>query len=161
MGPSVEEPYLDAWRALLNAHARLTARIDADLAAAGLPPLSWYDVLWPLYRAPDRRLRMGALAASVVTISRTGLSRLVDRIEAAGLLRRRPAAGDRRGIEIEITDDGAAMLRQMWPVYARVLREYVAARLTESEARRLRDALERVGIGQDQGGQPNRRRLLQ
>ncbi len=48
--------------AFLNAHAALIRRVEEALATAGLPPLSWYDVLLPLYRAPDRTLRMGELA---------------------------------------------------------------------------------------------------
>jgi DNA-binding MarR family transcriptional regulator len=86
---------LNAWRALLYAHARATQRVDAALSAAGLPPLTWYDVLWALRRAPRRRLRTGALAEEV-TLSRTGLTRLIDRIERAGLLRREPVPEDRR-----------------------------------------------------------------
>jgi DNA-binding MarR family transcriptional regulator len=140
----VEQPYLDAWRALLNAHAAMLRRIEESLAAAGLPPLSWYDVLWPLYRAPERTLRAGELAENVVTISRSGLTRLVDRIEAAGLLRRRPSADDRRGTEIVLTREGAAMLRKMWPVYAADIRTSFVDVLGAEEAAVLRDALGRV-----------------
>src|SRR5262252_2675316 len=105
---------LGAWQALLNAHARITTAVEAALAEAGLPPLAWYDVLWPLQRAPEHRLRMGALAGEV-TLSRTGLTRLVDRIEREGLLRREPAPEDRRGSYIVITPAGTAVLRKMWP----------------------------------------------
>jgi DNA-binding MarR family transcriptional regulator len=133
---------LNAWRALLNAHARITMRAEAALADAGLPPLAWYDVLWPLYRAPGRRLRMGALA-SEVTLSRTGLTRLVDRIEAGGLLRREPAPEDRRGSYVVLTRAGGAMLRRMWPVYEGVLEESFAAVLRNPRA--LQRALEPLG----------------
>jgi DNA-binding MarR family transcriptional regulator len=75
--------------------------------AHGLPPLSWYDVLWPLYRAREKRLRMNELAEEVV-LSRTGLVRLVDRVEAAGLLRREPLPEDGRGSYVAIRNDGAA-----------------------------------------------------
>ena len=140
----IEEPYLDAWRALLNAHAAVVRQVEEALAAAGLPPLSWYDVLWPLYRAHGRTLRMGELAASVVTISRSGLTRLVDRIEAAGLLRRQASATDRRGTEIVLTREGAAMLRRIWPVYATELQCSFVAVLTPEEAACVRDALSQV-----------------
>src|SRR5262249_60605569 len=80
----IPDPYLDAWRALLNAHAASIERTEQAFAAAGLPPLSWYDALWPLYRAPERKLRMGELSRQVVTISRSGLTRLVDRLETDG-----------------------------------------------------------------------------
>jgi len=140
----IEQPYLDAWRALLNAHAAMLRRVEEALAAALLPPLSWYDVLWPLYSAPRRTLRAGELADSVVTISRSGLTRLVDRIEAAGLLRRQPSADDRRGSEIVLTREGAAMLRRMWPVYAAEIQSSFVDVIGEDEAVALRDSLDRV-----------------
>jgi DNA-binding MarR family transcriptional regulator len=138
----MEDEALAAWGALLSAHARIVGRVETALAEAGLPPLAWYDVLWPLYRAPDRRLRMGALAAEV-TLSRTGLTRLVDRVERDGLLRREPAPEDRRGSYVVLTTAGAAMLRRMWPVYERVLDEEFAAKVRSPGA--LRRALEPLG----------------
>jgi DNA-binding MarR family transcriptional regulator len=137
----VDPEQLDAWRALLNAHARVTTEVERALAEAELPPLGWYDVLWPLYRAPRRALRMGALADQV-TMSRTGLTRLVDRIERAGLLRREAAPEDRRGSYVVLTREGAAMLRRMWPVYERVLEDAFVPAVRNPRA--LRNALERV-----------------
>lgn len=122
-------------------HARIVRQVEVALAEAELPPLTWYDVLWPLYRAPERRLRMGTLAAET-TLSRTGLTRLVDRIEAAGLLRREPAPEDRRGSYVALTRAGDQMLRRMWPVYERVLETAFAARLPNPAA--LRRLLDRV-----------------
>jgi DNA-binding MarR family transcriptional regulator len=133
---------LNAWRALLYAHARATQRVDAALSAAGLPPLTWYDVLWALRRAPRRRLRTGALAEEV-TLSRTGLTRLIDRIERAGLLRREPVPEDRRGSFVAITREGTAMLRKMWPIYEQVLDLSFAAEVRDP--RTLRRTLEAVG----------------
>ncbi|MGH3042744.1 MAG: MarR family winged helix-turn-helix transcriptional regulator [Gaiellaceae bacterium] len=129
---------------MLNTQALLTRRADDALAAEGLPPLSWYDVLWPLYRAPRRTLRMGELADSVVTISRSGLTRLVDRIEAARLLRRQASATDRRGTEVVLTKEGAAMLRRMWPVYAAEIRRSFVDVLSDEDAAAVRDALAQV-----------------
>jgi DNA-binding MarR family transcriptional regulator len=140
----IPEPYLAAWRAFLNAHAAVIERAERALSASGLPPLSWYDALWPLYRAPGRELRMGELAAQVVTISRSGLTRLVDRLEAAGLVRREPSPGDRRGTVVSITREGSAVLRRMWPVYAAELRRSFVDVLEEQEAAAIRDALARV-----------------
>jgi DNA-binding MarR family transcriptional regulator len=140
----IPEPYLDAWRTFLNAHAAVIDRAERALSARGLPPLSWYDALWPLYRAPGRELRMGELAAQVVTISRSGLTRLVDRLEGAGLVRREPSPGDRRGTVVAITREGSAVLRRMWPVYAAELRRSFVDVLEEQEAAAIRDALARV-----------------
>src|SRR3954447_1406972 len=143
MTTRIAEDHLDAWRGLLNAHARLTAQIEAALADATLPQLAWYDALWALQRAPGQALRMGELA-DAVTSSRSGRTRLVDRIEADGLLERRPSAGDRRAIEVTITPAGSKLLRQMWPVYEKVLRDQFESKLTTHEARAVRKALAKV-----------------
>src|SRR3954447_23239335 len=99
--------------ARLTAHTTMTAHIEDALSEAGLPPLAWYDVLWPVYQAEDRRLRMRELAEQVVTISRSGLTRLVDRIVDAGMLERAGTPGDRRGTDVILTDKGVALLKRM------------------------------------------------
>ncbi len=133
MADPIPDEHLLAWRTLLNAHATLVREIEDALSAAGLPPFAWYDVLWPLHRE-RRPMRMGELAANVVSIGRTGLTRLVDRLEAAGMITREPAPGDRRGVQVRITKEGAGLLRRMWPVYAGVLRERFVAALDTDEA---------------------------
>jgi DNA-binding MarR family transcriptional regulator len=129
---------------LLNAHAACLERIDEALASAELPPLSWYDVLWALRRAPDRTLRMGELADQLVTISRSGLSRLVERIEKAGYLRRERSESDLRGMWAVLTPEGEKLLRRMWPVYAAEIRRFVVDTLTRGEAAALEESLARV-----------------
>jgi DNA-binding MarR family transcriptional regulator len=138
----IGEEELATWRAFLVAYARVVHRIEAALRQQDLPPLAWYDVLWPLYRAPDGRLRMNELADHVV-LSRTGLVRLVDRIETAGLLRREPVPGDARGAYAVITDGGTRMLRRMWPVYASGIREHFLGPVARDRAA-LHRALERM-----------------
>ena len=138
----IDDERLAAWRALLNAHAATTRRVEAGLKSAGLPPLGWYDVLRPLYRAPERRLRMNELAQQAV-LSRTGLVRLVDRIEAAGLLRREPVPEDGRGAYAAITDAGIDTLKRMWPVYARGIEHHFLEPVGR-DAAHLRRILERV-----------------
>jgi len=139
---SLEPEALDAWRVFLNAHAAVVERIERALAEAELPPLGWYDVLWALYRAPAQKLRMHELAPQVV-LSRSGLVRLVDRVEAAGLVERERCLTDRRGAYAVLTPDGEAMLRRMWPVYARGIRtEFLDAIGDDRDS--LRQALERV-----------------
>jgi len=93
----LSELHLAAWRAFLKAHATVVDRINHDLVAKQRLPLSSYDVLIELYEAPDRRLRMHELAQRVV-LSRSGLTRLVDRLEAEGLLTRDRSGTDRRGV---------------------------------------------------------------
>src|SRR3954467_4730123 len=143
MTTQIADDHLAAWRAVLNAHARLTGEAEAALAEAGLPQLAWYDVLWALQRSPGKALRMGELNDSV-TISRSGLTRLVDRIEADGLLERRQSSADRRAIDVAITPAGSKLLRKMWPGYEQVLREQFEAKLTQQDARALTKALAKV-----------------
>lgn len=145
LSPLVEQPHLDAWRALLNAHASMTRHIEAALSEAGLPPLGWYDVLWPVHQAKDRRMRMRDLSEQVVTISRSGLTRLVDRVVDAGMLTREPTPGDRRGTDVVLTDDGVRLLKRMWPVYAGVVNAHFVEPLPKGRAEALRDSLRQVG----------------
>jgi len=114
--PELDDETLATWRAFLTAHARVTRAIGRDLAAAGLPDLGWYDLLWTLYRQPDRRLRVNELAREVA-LTPTAMSRFVDRVERAGYVRREPDPRDRRALQIVLTDDGVGLLRRMWPVY--------------------------------------------
>jgi DNA-binding MarR family transcriptional regulator len=139
----LSEQHLAAWRAFLKAHATIIDRIDHDLVAAKRPPLSSYDVLIELYEAPEHRLRMHELAERVV-LSRSGLTRLVDRLEAEGLLTRDRSGTDRRGAYAVITGQGIAALRQTWPIYARGITEYFAQWLTLEEAQVLESAFGRM-----------------
>src|SRR5437867_3312394 len=103
--PSFPEAQLDAWRALLDAHAGVMARMEQALSEEQLPPLGWYDVLYALHRAPGQSLRPRDLGLHL-TISKSGLTRLVDRIAAAGLIERKECQADRRGHLIALTDAG-------------------------------------------------------
>jgi DNA-binding MarR family transcriptional regulator len=146
--PGLDESHLAAWRAFLTAHAAAVGRIERDLAQAGddLVPLIWYDVLIELVEAPDQRLRQRDLAHSVV-LTRSGISRLVDRLESAGLVRREPNPTDRRGGLIALTDAGRASVRRTWPHYARGIADHFARYVGTDEARLLTASLERVRDG--------------
>ena len=139
----LEQGREEAWRALITAHAAAVERIERGLLEAGLPPLSWYDVLLELSAAPGCRLRMHELARAVV-LSRSGLTRLVDRLEKAGLLHREPDSKDGRGSFAVLTDGGARMREKMWPVYARGITKHFGAHLSDEEAEVLTRALGRV-----------------
>lgn len=143
MAHGLDTAHLAAWRAFITAHAALIGRIERDMAAAGAIPLTWYDVLIELYEAPERRLRLHELADAVV-LSRSGLSRLLDRLEAAGLLHREAATTDRRGAYAVLTDAGIAAMRAAWPVYARGIADYFGRYLSDAEAALLTDALGRM-----------------
>jgi DNA-binding MarR family transcriptional regulator len=118
----IDEEQLRAWRAFLRAHSTMLRRISQDLVEADLPPLTWYDVLAVLRDAPEARLRQVDVAEQLL-LSTSGLSRLLDRIEAAGLVKRVTCPGDRRSLHLELTGEGREMLDRMWPVYARGIAE--------------------------------------
>ena len=143
VGPGLDGRREAAWRGVIVAHARVVEKIERALMEAGLPPLGWYDVLVELSAAPDRRLRMHELARAVV-LSRSGLTRLVDRLEKAGLLVREPTPEDGRGFFAVLTHEGRETLRRMWPIYAAGIAEHFGRHLTDEEARVLAEALSRV-----------------
>ncbi len=143
MATEPDEARLAAWWALLTAHAAAVGAIERELAVAGLVPLTWYDVLVALWEAPDHRLRLHDLARAVV-LSRSGLTRLVDRLESTGLVRREPAPADRRGALAVLTAEGRAAQLRAWPVYARGIAHHFGCHLSDEEARMLADALGRV-----------------
>jgi DNA-binding MarR family transcriptional regulator len=147
--PDLDDETLGAWRAFLTAHAHVTRRIGRDLAAAELPDLSWYDLLWALYSQPGRALRVNQLASEVV-LSPTAMSRFVDRVEAAGYVRREPDPADRRAQQVTITGAGVDLLRRMWPVYRAGIEAHFAAHLDRSAARE-RGMLERIAASARDG----------
>ena len=139
----ISEEQLAAWRAFLRAHSTMLRRISADLEEADLPPLSWYDVLAALRDAPERSLRQVELAERVL-LSNSGLSRLIDRIEAKGLVERKSCPTDRRSFYVTLTDEGAEMLELMWPVYARGVAEDFLPALGSNPCE-VREMLETIG----------------
>lgn len=141
---------LAAWRAFLTAHALVTRRISRDLHAAGLPDLGWYDLLWALYRQPERHLRVNELAREVV-LTPTATSRFIDRVEAAGHVRREPDPADRRALRIAITNSGVDLLRRMWPIYADGIERHFASQLGRSTAR-VGALLEKVAASAESRG---------
>src|SRR5436190_135028 len=99
-----------AWRAYLRGHATVTRALEADLIAGPRLSLATYDVLVQLAEAPERRLRMTELADAVL-LSRSGVTRLVDRLEREGLVVRAPVAEDGRGVSATLTERGVDRLR--------------------------------------------------
>ena len=131
------------FRAFLTAHVRLLEVVSREVKQAGAIPLEWYDVLLTLEEAPEQRRRMGELAKSLL-FSPSGLTRLVDRIEVAGYLRREASQGDRRAIDVSLTEAGREARRRTWPIYARAIDKHFGRFLSDSEARMLYKVLERL-----------------
>jgi DNA-binding MarR family transcriptional regulator len=132
-----------AWPAFVSACAFLITRIEERLRVAELLELAWYDVLWALERAPRGRLRMHELAAKTV-ITRSNLTRLVDRLEAASLVARDRNCTDRRGAFAVLTMSGRAMRRRMWTVYGPAIRELFDCHLNAVEALQMRGIFARL-----------------
>lgn len=122
-----------AWRSFLEAYAVVIPRIERLLDSQVGLPFTWYDVLFQLSCAPGQRLLMHELADAVL-LSRSGLTRSVDRIEAAGLVARRPIPGNRRSTYVVLTDAGRERLDQAFPVVTRAIGEYFTRHLNEEEA---------------------------
>jgi DNA-binding MarR family transcriptional regulator len=143
MKPELPESHLEAWRKYYASFWRAYAAIEADLAAAGLPSLSWYDALYELYLAPDRHLRMSELARSAL-LSRSGLTRLVDKLEKAGLIERQSCPTDGRVQHAQLTAKGVEVLRKIWPVYRAGIAKYFGTHLSAAEARELATVFTRI-----------------
>jgi DNA-binding MarR family transcriptional regulator len=150
---------LAAWRRLLEAHATVTELLEHELVAERGLPLSRYDVLLNLAEAPGGRLRMQELSASVL-LSKSGLSRLVDRMVEAGLVRRERCQDDRRGWFAVLTDQGRSALRRAAPVHLRGIQEHFVRHLEPEEVQVLATALARVvaaaRAAQVEGPEPSR-----
>lgn len=134
---------LGAWRPFLTLHARLTEVLERELQDRAGLPLTWYDVLVQLSEAPDRRLRMHDLASRVL-LSRAGLTRLIDRMAAAGLVERVPCPDDRRGTFVAMTAAGEAANLRAAPFHLAGVEEHFAAGLSAAEAKTIETAFERL-----------------
>lgn len=143
MEDTLSETRLTTWRTLITTHATLIEQIDSELIKAGCIPLHWYDVLVELWEEPQHRLRMHELASRVV-LSRSTLTRFVDRLEREGLIVRERSVTDRRGAYAVLTEHGAAALRQAWPIYARGIANHFAHYLSDAEAEVITAALTRM-----------------
>jgi DNA-binding MarR family transcriptional regulator len=137
---------LGAWRGMLRVHAALVRELDTELDAAAGLPLSSYDVLIYLQSAPGKRLRMAELADSVL-LSRSGVTRLVDRLEREGLIVRDTCTFDGRGTYAVLTEDGEEMLARSRPLHLDGVRERFLRHFTEDELRTLASFWERVKPG--------------
>jgi DNA-binding MarR family transcriptional regulator len=140
---SPDELRMEAWRVLLRAHAGLLETMGREMEAERDLPLTWYEVLLHLGGANGRRIRMSELAGCVL-LSRSGLTRVVDRMVEAGLVSRESCPTDRRGSFAALTPAGRARLRAAAPVHLRGIRDHFGSQLSDEEAEVLLTALGRV-----------------
>lgn len=143
MTETAQPAVVDAWGALLRVHATVVPLLDRELQAAHQLPLAWYDVLLELNSGLGRRLRMSELGQRV-TLSRTRVSRLVDELSAAGLVRREANPDDGRSAYAVLTDAGRSVFRKAAATYLAGIDRHVGAALTTAEARTIAQGLDKV-----------------
>ncbi len=125
-----------AWERTLRTVSRLLRVFDREMQDDVDVPLTWYDVLVQLYSAPDMRLRMQTLSDSLV-LTRSGATRLVDRIEKAGLVRREPAAEDRRGYYAILTAAGRLLMERAQTAHRVGIEKHFGHHLSPDEQQTL------------------------
>ena len=125
-----------AWERTLRTVSRLLRVFDREMQDDVDVPLTWYDVLVQLYSEPGMKLRMQTLSDSLV-LTRSGATRLVDRIEKAGLVRREPAAEDRRGYYAILTENGQRLMERAQKAHAAGIERHFGQHLDPDEQRTL------------------------
>lgn len=150
-GPlSPRDARLAPWRAFLEAHARVSRRLDEELRAEHDLSLAEYDTLLSIAWSPDRRIRMRTLADSIL-LSKSGVTRLIDRLVADGLVERRTCLSDARGAEAVLTKAGLDRLRAASRTHLRGIDDHFLGAIEPADAaaveRAMRRVSERVGGG--------------
>jgi DNA-binding MarR family transcriptional regulator len=140
---ALSEGELRAWRGLLRAHGCLAKRLDAELEQTHRLPLTSYEVLHHLQEASEGRMRMCDLAEQA-QLSRSGLTRLVDRLERERLLERCSCEHDARGSYACLTGAGRRRLQEARVTHLAVVREHFFSHFSEAELGALADMWERI-----------------
>jgi len=141
---------LDAWRGYLRASRLLEAVLDQDLHAHGLQ-LSEYEIISVLSDQPTRRLRMSEIA-EVVVQSRSRLTHTAGRLEKRGWVRREVCEGDRRGVELVLTEAGLAEITRMAPTHVVSVRRNLLDHVSREEFLALGRAMAAIGRGIEESG---------
>lgn len=127
---------LEAWVRLHRASTTILERVEAKLKAAGFPPLSWYDVLLELRKADGQRLRPVEIEKRTL-LAQYNVSRLIDRIVAAGFAEKRKSSEDGRGVTVCLSPEGGELLKKMWPVYRQAIQTEFADHLSTEDTSSL------------------------
>jgi DNA-binding MarR family transcriptional regulator len=138
----LDEVELAAWRGLVRVHATLVKQLDAELDARHGLPLTSYEVLRSLRRTPDGKLRMAELAEHAL-LSRSGMTRLIDRLEREGMVGRTSCDKDGRGCYAVLTDQGRAAIDHARATYISVVRTGFLGHFSVDEMRELAGLLQR------------------
>lgn len=138
---SASEAAITAWTRLTRAQQTVLSAIEADLKADGFPPRAWCDVLQELSGAPHAALRPVEIEKRLL-VAQYNLSRLLDRMQAAGVVERRHCPVDGRGQFIALTAEGRALLNRMLPAYRAAIARHVGTHLGVPQARELAKLLD-------------------
>lgn len=141
----LSEREIQVWRGFLRAHATLTRLLEAELLAAHQLSLPEYGVLVTLVEAPQHRLRMTELAEQVL-ISRSGLTRLVDRMQGAGLVERFRCPSDARGMHAVLTDVGYQRLKEASGTHLRGVRRHATGQLSDAELDQMQTLMTKITV---------------
>lgn len=146
--PSIRPADMDLgpWRSFLHAHARIARRLDEDLRAGHALSLQEYETLLHLAEAPERRLRMGRLADSLL-LSKSGVTRLVDRLVESGLVERTNCSSDARGAEATLTREGLTRLRAAAPTHLAGIRTHFYAAISAGDIAVVERAMGAIASG--------------
>lgn len=139
----LDDPRIEAFGMLVEAHNELVNVVQRNLEAAASVPVPWLGVLIRLARSPGQRLRMSELARDM-TMSTSGLTRLVDRIEASGHVRREACPEDRRGMHCVLTDEGRTVLARSTPCHLDDLERHLARAFDGDELDQLTSLLRKL-----------------
>ena len=134
------------WAGFVQTHAAMARELDADLRAAHGLPLTDFEILLWLANRPCERMRMAALADTVL-LSPSGLSRAVERLETRGLVQRIPCTEDRRGSYAALTETGVDLVRSARATHAVGIRRRFLDRLTPTETKLLAAIWNRLLVG--------------
>lgn len=153
---TARDPRLTPWRAFLLAHARVSRRLDEELRAEHDVSFAEYDALLTIAEAPGRRIRMGQLAEEVL-LSKSGVTRLIDRLVSDGLVERSACMADARGAEAVLTDRGLARLRAASRTHLRGISEHFVGVLEPADLEALERSMTAVARRAGPGrGEPER-----
>lgn len=130
----------DAWRGIIFANARVLQAVEPELQKRSGLSLTFLDVLSRLYDEPQRRLRMQELAQRSL-FTRSGMTRLVDRIEKAGFVRREQVPGDRRGVFVILMPEGERVFESAMAKHRSDIEREFGSRLSPEQHRAVADAL--------------------
>ena len=143
MEPKLTSNETKAWLGLIKSQQILVDKVEEEFKNNSLPPLSWYDVLLELDKAPEGSLRLNDLGEKVL-LSKYNVTRLIDRLENEGLVSRDACPVDGRGKFACITQKGRKLRKKMWPKYYNVIKEHFLSKFNSKELTQFIKSIERI-----------------